>query len=112
MDKTSVFFGKIIVAQIVAFFISTYLIQNVFVGPIPEIRPDFKEEVKSLPQTIPQIIIDNVKKIPEMIEKTPEIVQRKPQNGIRLPPPWVQAPSSIPPESGGIEEGAGTQGGG
>lgn len=93
MNPKGIFFGKIILAQIVAFLVSSYLVNHVFAGPIPAVRAEFKEEIKQLPQ----VIVENIKKIPELIQKTPDIVLRSSQEGRRkLPSAWVPDPNGMP----------------
>jgi len=93
MNSKGIFFGKIIAAQILAFLVSSYLVNHVFAGPIPAVRAEFKEEIKQLPQ----VIAENIKKIPELIQKTPDIVLRSSQEGRgRLPSAWVPDPNAMP----------------
>lgn len=84
------FFAKIIIAQVSAFVISSYLLQHVFVGPTPMFRVEVKDTIRALPSKVAV----TVKSIPQTVMIAYRTITQKPHTG-QVPPPWVSEPGPI-----------------
>src|SRR3989338_6932568 len=90
-DKQS-FFAKIIIAQIGAFFVSSYLIQQVFLGPTPLVQPHVQAAIRQLPTTAVVVM----KNLPQTAIMAYRAVTQRALHA-QLPPPWVDKSAPIHP---------------
>ncbi len=87
MSSKSIWWGKVISAQLLAFVTAGFLINNVFIGPTPIVRPEAKLAFYNLPQTVLQL----AKNLPNQIASSTKYLS----SGATLAPPWVDISSSI-----------------
>lgn len=96
--KTSLYI-KIIVAQILGYMMSVFLVQKVFLGPVPTVRAEFIHEVQELPSTAREYVMAMPTKIKEFASR----IKAKKEFASKTPPPWVFEPlpgEVIPTTSG------------
>lgn len=87
MTNKQIFYVKIILAQVSAFFIASFLTSKVFLGPIPVVQAEFKHTIVELPQTI----VVTIKDLPNILKKVPDTVMKRKQDS-QIPPPWIFKP--------------------
>ena len=92
MENKIIFFTKVIIAQGIAFALSSLLVSQVFMGQRPILRPDLKERAALLPViagkytgAVYETIVSAIKSLP-----TSQKNEKNPQT--HVPPPWVFEP--------------------
>jgi len=97
-NKTGLYI-KIILAQIAGYFLTVFLLQHVFLGPVPAVRAEFFHDVEKLPYTVRDYIIT----VPSKISQTIAKAKLKKELASKTPPPWVFDPlpgEVVPTQSG------------
>ncbi len=94
MSDKQIFYSKIIIAQIGAFFISSFLVKEVFLGGIPVVQPEFKREVKESPQMV-KATIDSA--VAVLQKESTSVITREDypdekDSAGTSPPPWIFEP--------------------
>ena len=90
---------KIIIAQILGYMVSVFLIQNVFLGPVPTVRAEFIHEVQAFPSTAREYVVAMPAKLKNIVSG----IKAKKERASKTPPPWVFEPlpgEVIPTTSG------------
>ncbi|KXK10445.1 MAG: hypothetical protein UZ22_OP11002000748 [Microgenomates bacterium OLB23] len=99
MDAKKQLYIKIIIAQVAGYFVSIFLMQNVFLGPVPAVRAEFMRELAELPYTAVQY----ASTLPSAFKNYLSGMQKRKELSSKLPPPWVFEPNPgevIPTTSG------------
>ena len=83
---------KVVVAQIGAYGLSYVLISHVFLGPLPVMSPDFKQNVAQSPEKVATVIKELPGKLVEFASAVQERIPHKETprtDQAALPSPWV-----------------------